>query len=343
MQVYLPDLLHRSERHIAPMTRRHILCSLLLASLALLLLGCAGDNRSFNSLQLSPGSASLASPGSTVQFTATAIYNQGFQVGFPKNVSGQVTWASSNPAVATVSASGVATAVNAGSTTITATMQVNGGPATANAALNVASGPRALNSISIIPANNIQTVYANGQTSQFIAIGAFNASPTTQDVTNQVTWTSSDVDVAVINSTGLATAISCAIQSGCQTVMTASFNDPTSGLITATSNLTTINDPNIAPLPSLTVYEVGQGTGTVVSNPVGINCSSGGTTASCTANFPITDTVTLTATPTQGTTSVFLGWSSNCNGGVNLNLKTCTVPMANNQTVGAIFALNPTP
>ena len=331
-----------------PMTRRHVLCSLLLVTLAFLLLGCAGDNRSFNSLQLSPNSATLASPGSTVQFTATAIYNQGLQVGFNKNVTSQVTWSSSDPSVATVSASGLASAVNAGSATISATMQVSGGPATTSAELDVTTGPpppRALNSITIIPANGAQEVYANGQTYQFIAIGTFNLSPTTQDVTGQVTWTSADVDVVTINSTGLATAINCATSPNpCQTVITASFNDPNSGLITSTSSLSTINNPNLVPLPSLTVYEVGQGTGTVVSSPVGINCSSGGNTASCTANFPLSSSptaVTLTETPTAG--SVFVGWSSNCNGGVNLTGSVCNVSMPNNQTVGAIFALSPTP
>lgn len=326
------------------MTRRHILCSLLFVSLALLLSGCAGDNRSFNSLQLSPNPASLASPGSTVQFTATALYQQGEQTGFPKNVSGQVTWASSNPAVATVSTSGVATAVNAGSTTITATMEVSGGPATASAELDVTSGPRTLTSLTVIPAGG-QTVYATGQTAQFIAIGNFNATPMTQDMTGQVTWISNDVDVATINSTGLATSLPCTAPSvQCLTNITAEATNVNGETISSASSLTTIPNTNVAPLPSLTVYEVGQGTGTVVSTPVGINCSSGGNTASCTANFPLSSSPTavmLTETPTQG--SVFIGWSSNCNGGVNLTIPTCNVPMQNNQTVGAIFALNPTP
>jgi|SRR5579862_3309627 len=119
------------------MTRRQVLCSLLLVSLASLLVGCAGDNRSFNSLQIAPGTASLTAPDSTVQFTATAIYNQGVQVGFPKNVTQQVKWTSSDPTVATVSNSGLATAVNFGVTTISAIMQVPGGQAIATAELDV--------------------------------------------------------------------------------------------------------------------------------------------------------------------------------------------------------------
>jgi len=247
-----------------------------------------------------------------------------------------VSWTSSNPAVATVDpSSGLATAVAVGNTTITASFK----GFSSTASLDVTIGAGSLISITIIPATGFQTVYANGQTSQYVAIGTFSANPVTQDLTNQVTWSSSDVDVAVINSTGLATSISCAITAGCKTVITASFDDPSAGIITSTSDLTTINDPNIAPLPSLTVYKVGQGTGTVVStSQQGINCGTG---ASCTANFPLNSTVTLSATADAGST--FVGWSSDCNGGTNLASLVCDVPMANNQTVGAIFALNPTP
>lgn len=316
------------------MTRRHVLCSLLLVSLALLLVGCAGDNRSFNSLQIAPGTASLAA-GSTVQFTATAIYNQGVQVGFPKNVTGQVSWVSSNPAVATVSTSGVATAVATGSTTITATLQVSGGPATASADLNVTgSSSGVLTGITIIPASGTQSVYAIGETAQFIAIGTFSSGPATQDITNSVAWLSADVDVATINASGLATAVSCSSNPPCVTNITAKAMLADGTSIVAVSNLTVQplggGSPN---LPSLTVYPVGQGTGTIVSTPVGINCGAG---ASCTADFVLNSAVQITATATSG---VVLGFSSNCTPDTATNATTasCTVTMGGNQTVGVIF------
>lgn len=316
----------------------HLLCSAILISLGLLALGCA-RNKSFSSMQVTPSTANLASPGLTVQFTATAFYQQGEQSGFSSNVTNKVTWASSNPAVATVDSSGVATAVNVGTTTITATMQVSAGPAVASADLDVTGGPRALSSLTILPGS--QTVAALGQTAQYIAIGTFNANPMTQDMTDQVTWIANDPDVATINSSGLATSLSCTVPpSGCSTAITAIYKNADGGTITATSSFSDLVATNDAPLPSLTVYAVGQGTGTIVSTPVGINCGSG---ASCTANFPLNATVTLTETPAAGTNSVFLGWTSNCNGGANLTSPVCTVPMQNNQTVGAIFALNPTP
>jgi hypothetical protein len=48
---------------------------------------------------------------------------------------------------------------------------------------------------------------------------------------------------------------------------------------------------------ALTLYKVGMGSGTVTSNPVGINCGT-----ACVANFTSGRTVTLTATPATGST-----------------------------------------
>ena len=51
-----------------------------------------------------------------------------------------------------------------------------------------------LESIAIIPSQ--QSLSHPGETTQFIAIGTFSSDPTTVDMTNQVTWASSDVGVA---------------------------------------------------------------------------------------------------------------------------------------------------
>ena len=76
---------------------------------------------------------------------------------------------------------------------------------------------------------------------------------------------------------------------------------------------------------SLTLTKTGSGSGSVVSSPAAIDCG-----ATCTANFSVGSMVTLTATPTAGST--FTGWSGDCSG-----TGTCTVTMDAAKTVTATF------
>jgi Divergent InlB B-repeat domain len=69
------------------------------------------------------------------------------------------------------------------------------------------------------------------------------------------------------------------------------------------------------------------GSGSVVSQPAGINCS-----ASCNADFAANTVLTLTATPAANQS--FTGWTGACTGSAT----TCTVTMAQARTVGASFA-----
>jgi hypothetical protein len=79
----------------------------------------------------------------------------------------------------------------------------------------------------------------------------------------------------------------------------------------------------------LTVTLAGLGSGTVTSNPVGIDCAG-----TCLASFPNDTAVTLTATPANGST--FLGWSMDCVG-----VGDCLVTMNAAKNVIATFATPP--
>ena len=81
---------------------------------------------------------------------------------------------------------------------------------------------------------------------------------------------------------------------------------------------------------SLTVTKAGNGTGTVTSTPSGINCGS-----TCAYSFASGTAVTLTASPTDGST--FSGWSSPCSG-----TGTCTVTMSSAKSVTATFTKSST-
>lgn len=77
----------------------------------------------------------------------------------------------------------------------------------------------------------------------------------------------------------------------------------------------------------LTVAKTGTGTGNITSTPLGIDCG-----AICSNEFSNGNTVTLTATPDNGST--FTGWSGACTG-----TGPCTVTMDAAKTVTATFNL----
>jgi uncharacterized repeat protein (TIGR02543 family) len=81
--------------------------------------------------------------------------------------------------------------------------------------------------------------------------------------------------------------------------------------------------------PKLTVTKSGNGTGTVTSDPAGIDCG-----AACAADFTYNQLVTLTAQATND--SEFSGWSG-CDQIPPTALNTCIVTMSQTRTVGATF------
>jgi hypothetical protein len=81
--------------------------------------------------------------------------------------------------------------------------------------------------------------------------------------------------------------------------------DCTDGSVTMNANITCTAVFNLISTYTLTVTRAGTGTGTVTSNPAGINCGS-----TCTTILNSSTAVTLTATPASGST--FAGWSGNC-------------------------------
>ncbi|MGD0631002.1 MAG: Ig-like domain-containing protein [Terracidiphilus sp.] len=205
--------------------------------------GCT--NTQVGSIQVSPASQSLV-VGQTVQFTATGTIGHGSHPTSSTNVTDQVTWASSAPAVATVSSSGLATAVGAGSTTITASM-TGSIAATATLTVTATGGGTAggsLVSLAIIPGT--QSVASPTQTSQFIAIGT-TSSGATEDLTSKVTWGSSSAQVATITPAGLATAVSQGT-----TTITAIGTNPGSTVVTAQATLTVLGGAS-EPLTKLSI------------------------------------------------------------------------------------------
>ncbi len=145
------------------------------------------------SLQLTPATSSIAG-GTTQQFAVSAIYSDGSS----QPLTAGLQWTSSASAIAGVSATGLANGIAPGQATITATY----GSLTGTATLTVT--PAVVASIVVTPA--LPEVGVGGNM-QFTATGVFTDS-STQDLTSQVAWSSSSASVALVNSGGLATALS---------------------------------------------------------------------------------------------------------------------------------------
>ena len=278
------------------------------------------------SITVVPGTAAATFVGETTQFLASGSLTAG---GTPQNLTNQVQWVSSNVQVATVNSGGLATAVGSGTTTITAS---SGGVNGSGVLTVTISGASSQPTLAIIPTTASATFV--GETTQFIALGNLIGSAATQNLTGNVTWSSSDVSVATIDQNGLATAVEANIAQN-STTITAIGTTSTGSLISATSLLTVLSGGSVN-LPTLAVYMAGTGTGTVTSSPGTIDCGSPAAGATCSGTFTLNTFVTLTATPASG--SVFGGWSSNCTAVIgNPNPLVCQVQMKNNETVGAIF------
>jgi uncharacterized protein YjdB len=131
--------------------------------------------------------------GTTLQFQAIGNFSDGTT----QDLTTQVTWSSSNTMIASIAPSGLATAKLQGTANITATK----GSVSDSSLLTVTNA--SLSSIAIAPLN---ASIAKGTTQQYTAIGTFSDG-TTQDITAQVTWSSSMTGVATIVAGGLATGV----------------------------------------------------------------------------------------------------------------------------------------
>ena len=145
-----------------------------------------------SSITVRPVNKKIA-PFTSQQFQAIGTYTDGST----HNVAGQVSWTSSNIAVATIGGSGRAKALTQGSTTITATL----GSISDSSTLDVSNAT--IVSISVTPSGR---TIAPGTRLTFAATGVFS-DHTTQVITRDCTWASDNHAVATVGAGGTATAI----------------------------------------------------------------------------------------------------------------------------------------
>ena len=154
-------------------------------------------------LRLTPPSPTIAA-GQTAPFTALGTYPDGST----QDLTGTATWMSSDAAIATIAAGGIATGHKEGQVAITATLET----VTATASLSIT--PPVLASLAVSPASPTRLV---GQTVQFAAMGT-RTDGTTQDLTTAVTWSSNNQTVASIIETGPSAGLATSLAPGATTI-----------------------------------------------------------------------------------------------------------------------------
>ncbi|MGO8857474.1 MAG: Ig-like domain-containing protein [Steroidobacteraceae bacterium] len=205
---------------------------------------CGGSSRAISvigpaapqltSISVGPPDTTL-NIGLTEQFAATGIYSDGSR----KDISALVTWTSGAANVATISnaggSSGLATAVAAGATTITAAL----GSVFGTATLTVSAAT--LVSIGVTPAT---PSIARGTQQQFTATGVYSDF-STQNLTAAVTWVSTAPSVASISTAAPTIGLASAASAGTTTI-TASLG-AVSGSTTLTVTTATLVSIAITP------------------------------------------------------------------------------------------------
>lgn len=170
--------------------------------LAIFLPACGGGGKGLRdgaeptpklaSLSVSPDNPSIP-VGVTKQFAASGIYSNGTS----RDLTREVTWRSSNPRVTTVNSDGLATSIDKGTAIITAAF----GKISGRMTLTVT--PATLSSIAVMPPN---LILSGGSNHQFTANGRYSDGAS-YDITNRVTWNSSNPSIATVNKDGLVKAV----------------------------------------------------------------------------------------------------------------------------------------
>ena len=257
---------------------------------AALLTSCGGGGESpTGPTPSTPVVASVAiaalPPGNQLFVGATATLSAVGRDAAGQVVSGRtVTWSSTTPAVATVSASGVVTALTVGSTGIGATID----GISASTTLSVALVPVA--SVAVTPASASLLV---GQTSQLAAATRDSVGGTLSG--RAVAWSSSNTAVATVSSAGLVTAV------GAGTATITAISEGRSG--TAAITVAVVPVASVAVTPSSSSLLVGQASQLTATT----RDSTGGTLMGRTVTWSSSNTAVATVASAGLVTAVGAG------------------------------------
>jgi len=154
----------------------------------------SSSSSTLSSIEISPNSMSIGM-GGTQNFTAMGHFSDGSS----SDITATAQWTSSDSAIASINAPGVAI----GSSVGTATISAQSGGLHGTATLKVATAAANLVSISVSPTASSIPVNTS---QQFSATGSYSDG-SSADITNVVSWSSSATATATITSSGMVTAV----------------------------------------------------------------------------------------------------------------------------------------
>lgn len=188
------------------------------------------------SITLAPSGPTL-NIGATVDLQATGHFSDGTTV---TPYDAEVTWTSSVPANASVSASGLVSGVAAGTAVITAAKGTIQGSAT----VTVNASAATLTSITLNPATGVTLNI--GQTADFTATANWSNGTSTTPYDANVTWTTNAPTVATVTAAGVVTAVAAG-----PAVLTASANGRSAtAAITVSASSPTLTSITLNPISS---------------------------------------------------------------------------------------------
>jgi len=247
----------------------------------------SGGSASLTALSVTPSAVSIA-VAATVSLHVAGTYSDGST----KDLTPSVTWSSSDPNAASVSASGVATGVATGVVTVTA----RSGSLAGSATVTVNSAGTNLTSIVLSPTNPSIPI---NTTQQLTATGTYGDG-SSRDLTAVVTWSSSTIANATVDVTGLVKGI--AAGSATITATLGSVSQSSSVTITAPS----ITSISVTPEDVTLAIGIGQQfTASAIYSDGSIqDLVSGVTWASSTTSVATIDNNGLASILAAGTTTI---------------------------------------
>jgi hypothetical protein len=311
----------------------------------------AGPAPTLSSIAVTPPNPTVAT-GATQQFTATGTYSDGST----QNITGQVTWASSNGAVATMNAAGLATAVAAGTTNISATQGSASGSTTLTATPRLASVVVTPATARLV-AGATQQFSATGYDSQGNAIlglaftwsttgggtitqtGLFTAGSTAGAFTNNVVASSGGVsgsastETVALSTLGLAPAIVVEGDTPIGTV-TLSGSAPADVTVALSSNSAA------ATVPASVIVPAGATSATFAVATSAVTATTSATITAAAGGVSRTATLSIRAlTVTLNPTSVLGGTSSTGTLTLSASMPTSvTVPLSSSNPAASVPA-----